>query len=221
MIKKLLPVILLLLVSASFVFAAPEGSTVTEGVSEAGSGTGVDTSSIEGGNVTYAAIESNQVTSLWAGFFGNVSGGLVLEDAASNSFYEWTITGWDGAVVYATSAAVTNWAGANIAPLANANAPAYIQGTGTDNFTNTFSTTGDFNSTSLNEASVPYVDTWQQGAGGALRTYALWSTADSAHIWAGLVDDDADSFKASGTVDYQILLPAQTTTTYSFYLELP
>ncbi|MCK5107271.1 MAG: hypothetical protein KAQ83_00935, partial [Nanoarchaeota archaeon] len=71
------------------------------------------------------------------------------------------------------------------------------------------------------EASVPYVDTWQQGAGGALRTYALWSTADSAHIWAGLVDDDADSFKASGTVDYQILLPAQTTTTYSFYLELP
>jgi hypothetical protein len=222
MIKKLLLPVLFLLLFAPFALAAPGGADVTNEQSESGTGTSVDTSSIEGGNVTYADVTSNQITGNWAGFFGNVSGGLVLEDASANSFYEWAIDNWDGAVVYAASGSVSDWTGGNIGPLSNVNAPAHIQSAGTDNFTNTFNETGDFNSTSLNEGSVPYVNTWQDGSRGTLQTYALYSTADSEQIWAGLVDDDSSSFKgATTTVDYQILVPAEGSTTYSFYLELP
>ena len=217
----LLIFVLSLIVYLPFAWGVPGGANVTEGVSETGTATVVDTSSTEGGNITYADVYSKQLTGNWAGFFGNVSGSIVLADASSNTFFQWTITNFDDSVVYAASGTISNWAGANIVPGNSSVAPAYIQGTGTDNFTNTFNESGDFNSSSLNEGLVPYVDTWQSGAAGNLRTFALYATAEAETIWAGLVDDDSASFGTATTVDYQILLPAQALTTYSFYLELP
>ena len=221
--KKLIiiPVILMLaIVSVSMVTAAPGGATnSTAGASSASTGTSSTDIDIEGGNVTFVNIVSNQATTNWAGFYGNVSGGLVLSDSSANSFFEWTITSWTGAVVYATNNTVSDWGSPVV--LVNANTPSYVNGAGTDNFTNTFNGTESFTSqggSGFNILNTPYATTI---GSGNFKTYALYSGAtDNANIWAGKVVDDGTSFKGD-TVDYQILLPADTTTSYYFYMELP
>lgn len=220
-IKFLLLTFAVFLLSFAMVLAAPSGATTTVGASETATGTSVTTVNADGGNVTYVDVDSTVITSRWAGFYGNVTGSLLLGDASANTFYQWTVADVTGAVVYAANGSVTDWTGGNIGPLANANAPTWVAGSSTDNFTNTFNTTGTFTSSSPSIGSVPVATTLNgSGVAGDLDTYALWSTADSVNIWAGAVVDDANGFN-NETVDYQILLPAQTGTTYSFYLELP
>lgn len=207
--------------SLAMASAAPGGANATAGASETGIGSSVTTVDAEGGNVTYVEIDSTVITSRWAGFYGNVSGSLLLGDATGNTYYQWTVSDMTGAVVYAANNSVTDWTGANIVPLTNSEAPEWVNGTNTDNFTGTFNANELFTSSSLSEAGTPYATTFNSsGVAGDLKTYALYSSADNVNIWAGKVVDDTDGFNGD-SADYQILLPAQTGTTYSFYLELP
>lgn len=206
----------------SMVVAAPVGGDATAGASTTGTSTTTTTVDIDGGNVTYVDVNSDVITSRWAGFFGNVSGSLLLSDSSANNFYQWTVSSMTGAVVYAANDTISDWtAGSNIVPLTNANAPSWIQGAATDNFTQTFAANEAFTSSTYNIAATPYTTTYNSsGVAGNLKTYALYANTEGANIWAGKVVDDTDGFDGT-SVDYQILLPAQTGTTYSFYMELP
>lgn len=220
--KIIMLMLAIIVLSFSMVAAAPSGGDATAGTSETGTSTSTTTVNIDGGNVTYVDVNSDVVTSRWAGFFGNVSGSLFLSDASANNFYQWSISSMTGAVVYAASGTVSDWAaGSSIVPLNNSNAPAYVNGVYTDNFTQTYAANEAFTSSTYNIAATPYATTYNSsGVAGNLKTYALYSITDAETIWAGKVVDDADGFDGT-TVDYQILLPAQTGTTYSFYMELP
>lgn len=219
--KLLLLAVAVFLLTFALASAAPGGASTSTGASETNAGTSVSTVNIEGGNVTYVDVNSDVVTGRWAGFFGNVSGSIILADTAGSNFYQWTVSNMTGAAVYAASASISDWSGANIVPLTESNTPAFLQTAATDNFNNTFAANEAFVSASLNEAATPYTTTYNSsGVAGNLKTYALYSTADTADIWAGLAVNDADGFNAA-TVDYQILVPAQSSTSYSFYLELP
>jgi len=214
--------ILILILAVSLVQAVPGGANVTGGVSSGVSGTTSTTTDIESGNVTYVDIYSQQVTGKWAGFYGNVSGAIILGDSANNMFYSWTVSNFDGAVVYAVNDTISNWGSSNIVSANNSVVPTHIVGSYADNFTVTFNDTEDFNSSSINKADIPFAKTWQNNTQGNLRTYALYGLSENANIWAGLVDDDSTSFRGVGfTVDYQILVPTEALTTYNFYLELP
>lgn len=212
--KIVLLMLVVLALSISLVAAAPEGGDTTVGTSGSGTTTEYTNVTIDGGDVTYVDVNSDVVTSKWAGFYGNLSGTLFLSDG-TNNFYEWSLSTLTGGVVYAANTTVTDWTGTTIAPMDNAGAPSFVNGAYTDNFTNTFTGSEAFVSASLNEASTPYATTL--GA-GAFKTYALKS--GSVGIWAGLVVENGTSF-TGGEADYQILLPAQTSTQYSFYVELP
>lgn len=220
--KIIMLMLAITVLSLSMVVAAPVGGSTTVGASTSGTSTASSTVSIDGGNVTYVDVNSNVVTSRWAGFYGNVSGSLFLADASSNNFYQWSISSMTGAVVYAADGTISDWAqGSSIVPLTNANAPTNVNGVYTDNFTQTYNANEAFTSSTYNIASTPYATTYNSsGVAGNLKTYALYSNTDAKTIWAGKVVDDANGFDGS-TVDYQILLPAQTGTTYSFYMELP
>ena len=223
MFKKNMWLVFLVLISLSIMplaSAAPTGGQVTAGASERGTESSSQTVNAEGGNVTYVDVTGTSITGRWAGFYGNVSGGIKLTDSSANSFFEWTVSNVSGAVVYATSAAVSDWTDANIVAATNAMMPSYVNGTYTDNFTNTFAASEAFTSASITEASTPYAATWQSGAQGTLKTYALHATAEGANIFAGKAQDDVAGFKGT-SVDYQIIVPAQSSVAYNFYLELP
>ncbi len=216
--KLAILMIAVFVLSFSMAVAAPSGASTTTGASTTGSATSSTQVSATGGNITYVNVSSNVITGRWAGFYGNVSGNLLLADASANNFYQWTVGSMDGAVVYAANTTISDW---TLSALDNAHAPSWVNGSVTDSFTNTFSATEEFNSSSLTVASTPYVTTYNStGVAGNLKTYALYATNDDANVWAGKVVDDANAFNGD-SVDYQILLPAQTGTTYNFYLELP
>jgi hypothetical protein len=225
--KKLVTagIFLIVLVSAlalfvSLALAAPTGGILVNGTTEHGTGTTSGTFTAQGGNVSQINVSGTMMTTKWAGFYGFISGGIQLADATSQVFYQWTITNFTNAVVYATNASVSNW---DIRAINESMAPIGIRTAASDDYNHTFTLSAAFQSSSIGPiAGTPYVTTFQNGAAGQLRTYGLITNDNAVNIWAGVAIQNTTSFKTGQRVDYQILVPARTTgTQYNFYLELP
>lgn len=217
-------VALVILLLVSFAYGAPGGADVSDGAQERANETTSGQVTTEGGNVTQVNITGTSLTGRWAGFYGEVSGGLYLGDSTGDAFYRWTVSDFTGAVVYASNGTISDWSSGNIKALDAQYLPSYVTGSATDNYTNTFNFSGSFNSSSLDIASVAYTQTWQNGAQTAtFQTYALSTNDNSTLIWAAIVDPDSTSFQGgTNTTDYQLLAPADGgTETYNFYMELP
>ncbi|RME31335.1 hypothetical protein D6789_03090 [Candidatus Woesearchaeota archaeon] len=178
------------------------------------------TETIEAGNVTNTNLTGNTITTRWAGFYGEVSGGILLGDSANNIFYQWTVSDPTGSYVFAANGTVSDWSSANIKEANVTDMASYLLESAGDNFTNTFTTRQWFNSTSLSINNTWTATTWQNGTQTTnFTTYALKTADNSTMIWAGSVVSNAVAFK-NETTDYQILAPADTTAqTYYFYLE--
>lgn len=219
-----------ILLIAPLALSAPTGASVTQvGAQERYQPT-EETVVTEGGNITSLNVTGEVVTSKWAGFWGNVSGAKVLADSSGNYFYKWTISDLTGALVYATTGAVSDWSCTNIVPL-YANDTLFGTYTflieGSDSFNYTF--------TSQESVSIPltcpaqnfnYTTTWQAGAQGtAFKTYAAKASTEGVFVWVAGVNPAQTSFKGGTvTADYQLLagVTSETgTTTFYFYLELP
>ena len=210
---------LMILTGIAIASGAPGGAETEVGGSERGDETTSGTADLTGGNVTAVNVTGQQNTGRWGGFFGNITGGIQLGDLNMGLFYEWTVTDFTDAYVYVANDSVSDW---GLAAATNANQPSYIQGSATDNWTNTFDTTDDFQSSSIALiANVPYTLTYNDAGTGTFRTYSLYSPGSNAYVYAGQAIDSVTGFDGS-TVDYQILAPADSgIVSYQFYLELP
>jgi len=60
------------------------------------------------GNVTELNLTAETITRHWAGFFGEISGKITLEDANGNIFYDWTVTNPQGEI-YAARTNSVDW----------------------------------------------------------------------------------------------------------------
>lgn len=211
---------LMILSGIAIASGAPGGASTEVGASERGAGTSSGTANLTGGNVTAVNVTGNQITGRWGGFYGNISGGIQLADSGSNLFYEWTVTDYTGAYVYVANDTVSDWA--SLQEATNANQPTYIQSAAADNWTNTFTASEAFSSSSLSVVGpVPYTDTFNDVGAGTFRTYSLYAPTENAYVYAGRAINDGTGFNAE-TVDYQILAPADSgIVSYQFYLELP
>ncbi len=204
--------------------AAPTTAEVNAGTPEAYSWSPTTTSvDIIGGNVSQVNVSSVQVTDKWVGFYGEVSGSIVLGDSTGHTFYQWTISDPSGAVVYATNGTVSDWSSLSALYADSGYLPDFLI-SGTDSFNNTFTSQEDFTSPTLSVSAVNYTTTWQGGAQGTdFKTYAMYADSGATLVWAGKVVADQTSFN-SGTADYQILAGVNqigATQTFYFYLELP
>ena len=198
------------------VYADPSGAAVTT-ISEETYTAAVGTEDVEGGNISSVNITGNQVTTRWAGFFGNISGGIILANAAGTSFYEWTISNVADAIVYAANESIASWA--TLGNATKTDMYGFLSLKATDNYTETFGSKGsdDFNG---NTISGYYTSTWNNTEQGTLKTYSLKADTTTL-VWAGVAQNNVEGFDGS-QVDYQILVPASATAlTYNFYLELP
>ncbi len=229
MIKKLLVLFAVLLLPMAF--SVPANATVSAGTSERyPEATTPGTVTAQAGNVTQVNVSSVQVTGKWVGFWGEVSGQIVLGDSSGNIFYQWTISDPTGAVVYVCNDTVSDWS--TLQPLyANSSVLPDFLITGTDSFNNTFKYQETFTSPSMTINNVNYTLTWQNGAEGSdFKTYALYANESATTgkiilVWAGLVNANKPSFKGGTiTADYQVLAGVNTEggqQTFYFYLELP
>ncbi len=206
---------------ASCTLAEPSGATLTPGASQTTVLPAAQSLNIQGGNVTYVDVRGGIITTRWGGFYGNVTGEARLGDGGGNYYYIWTVTDPTNAVVYVSTDSITNWDFTSFRPAAVGDMPGYLQVVATDNFSATFTQSEVFNSASLSIPVTLYTTTWQNGAQGTLKTYALYNAVDNAVVWAAKAQNNALSFQSGKTVDYQLLVPAQSAIPYNFYLELP
>lgn len=211
--------VLMILSGIAIASGAPGGASTTVGPTEQGTGTASTTQDLQGGNVTEVNVTGNQITGRWGGFYGSISGGIQLADSGSGLFYEWTVSDYTDAMVFVANSTVSDWA--SLAAATNANQPTYVQGVAADNWTNTFSTTEAFNSSSIGIADVPFTQTFDNTNTSTFKTYSLYAPTESAYVYAGKAINDATGFNGE-TVDYQVLAPADSgVVSYQFYLELP
>lgn len=103
--------IIIIILLGFFTFAIPEGpNSIESGPSERKTLTsGGSTQEAQAGNMTPLFLTSDTITKRWQGFYGNISGGILLDDANGNTLYSWGLTNPDGEV-YASNSTPVTWA---------------------------------------------------------------------------------------------------------------
>jgi hypothetical protein len=228
--------LLLAALIAGAISAVPEGAQVAIGARETRATPVPQNVTADAGNVTNVNITSNQQTEAWQGFYGEVNGSVVLEDASGDLFYSWNITNVSGEV-YASRDNAINFA--NINPNNNCSIDNPLTGFGrSDSVNNTYTfntsravTVGNvlINATTAC-ATYTYVNDSPQSAffHNIILTDDLNNnTAGNAaggntSVYVALIENNIAGFD-SATHDYQLLVPVNRTSgfsIYAFYAEL-
>ena len=224
---------------AAVIYAVPEGAQVQIGTKETRAASIPQNVTADGGNVTNVNITLLTQTDAWQGFYGEVNGSLVLDDASGDRFYSWNITNVSGEV-YASRSNNINFA--TIYPNNNCSIDNVLTGVGkSDSVNMTFSpafnravTVGNIViNASTACATYTYVNSSVQSAffhelilspdvnvnGTGSQNATL---GGNTSVFVTLIEPNIAGYDTA-THDYQLLVPVNRTSgfnTYSFYAEL-
>jgi len=222
--RKLLltTIVVMTLLFSAVAYAVPNGANVNVQGSETKSSDAASSHGAFGGNITEVNLDQNSQTLVWQGYFGEVSGALVLEDASGDVLYNWTATLAEGEV-YASQSNNVTWA--SIAAQNDCTTDESLTGTGNDRVNNTFtaSSNSEFlvGGTTIAANSACKTNTLANGAVTADFEEVLL-TDGSNTVYASIMENNVAGFDAA-THDFQMIVPEDndgTTTTYYFYMEL-
>ena len=235
--KRGLAFVLLLGVIVAFavqVLGDPSGATISNNVTENGPVTTPDGHTANRSTITTMVLTSTQQDPFWKAYVGNVSGLLSLDDAATNTIYDWalaTITG----EVYATRTSSADWSSVQCAQAATITAENTFhnmtQGQ-VDSINGTFNATGHAqfvtaSSTLLNDTCPSQAlfvsDTRQVANSSADFQEVLIEENGGSLVYTALINDGATGFDTL-SYDFQMIVAESnikaSPTTYYFYLEL-
>lgn len=230
-IAKLWILLVIGLISMVAVSAVPTGSdgTITP-ISSSRFGTqAAKSTTAYAGNVTEFNLNATSITQTWQGYFGNITGRIVLGNSANQSMYDWTLASPNGEI-YASRALLPTWSSIACANTANQTAEDVTLGsTGkADAVVNTFtaaSHTGFYVGsvqivTNTCNTTKPYVNT---GVSGAFEEVLL---SDGTNlVYTALLEQNVLGFDGR-THDFEMLVGEDghdgnvAPTTYYFFLEL-
>jgi hypothetical protein len=228
-------VFLLLLVglfSLYAVSAQPYGGNVTAGASSRfnESGFAPTIAYAQAGNVTQLSINGTAITTSWQGFYGNVTGTLILGDANGDQFYTWGNMSSPSGEVYASRSNSVTWATINCSTAANITVEETYLGQAAadpDSVTNTYTLTthpdffvGSANvsgcySTKANNA------TGEQGTG----FWQVLLNDETSTVYTTILDNTPETGFNNLPWDFQLLVGEngknnEVATPYYFYVEL-
>jgi hypothetical protein len=184
-----------------------------------------------GGNITWLRIDATQQTKRWQGFVGNMSGSLVLDDAANNTMYSWNLSNVTGEI-YASTNCSLDWN--LVSPQNDCSIDNYITGTGSDSASKTYTPSSNSNTyqilsmvinASSTCAAYPYVNSSAQSTFFENIILAAGANASTTNqtIYAATIDGATEPNGFNGEqFDYQMLVPANGTTgtVYCLYAEI-
>ena len=214
--------------AAVYVTAEPTGPTdVQEGTPERREAVGPHETEAQAGNVTELDIEAISVTNYWQGYYGNITGSIVLANANNDTLYNWTIATPQGQI-YASRNGTIEWTGVGCMLQADIDAEdAELGSTGkTDSVNNTFSSQThpafSVGTTNINLDSCRSTSVQGDGSGSVFYQVLLKESTDTT-IYTAIIDAETTGFDG-GTYDFQMLVGEDGTTagstTYYFYVEL-
>ena len=179
-----------------------------------------------GGNVTPLNLNGTSESTIWQGFFGEVNGGIILEDAAGTSMYDWNLVGASGEVLAARTL-ISDWSSINCTnqtEIYKEEARLNISNSSTDGINDTYLNTTHpsfevagrimtgCRSTLTDNSTDQKVVFWN----------VLLNTNTVTTIYTAIIDDGVIGFNGTAT-DFQLLVPVNTTTSqslYNIYVEL-
>jgi len=131
------------ILSITCVLALPSGpNTITVVSSGRYSTTGALNVSALAGNVTELNFNGNTITRTWQGYFGNITGKIILGDANNKTFYDWNLASAHGEIYATKVSSVPTWASIRCANITNVNTEDTTLGTNqttdVDSVNNTF-----------------------------------------------------------------------------------
>lgn len=179
----------------------------------------------EAGAVSQVDISQDTLTEKWAGFYGTVSGNLVLGDASGNNFYSWTANDFSSSKVIAVP-------GGSEAPstIGTVDSPNTFLGTGfdtgTDDAANTYNYTGTISLNGNTATDTALAKTYDQNGQAFFDTYLVENTNDGstdapAYIAQGV--SEQTGFDGETNVNYQMIVGVGEDSSeerFEFYLEL-
>lgn len=235
--KKIFGLLMILLLSATLVSAAPSGpSTVSPLGSSRFSPSVAANISAYAGNVTEVNFISSTITQSWQGYFGNITGNLVLGTVENKTLYDWTLNSPAGEIYATRTAATPTWTSircANLTELDSEETNLGInQAIDVDAVNKTFFNTTSFTtfyvgSVEINQSSQNCYATNlynETGAQSAFFSEVLLMESGNM-IYTALLEKDILGFD-NRTHDFQMIvgenghLGDTSTTPYYFYLEL-
>ena len=212
--------------------AQPYGGNVTAGESSRFNASIAPTMAYaQAGNVTQLSIDGTALTTSWQGFYGNVTGTLILGDANGNKFYTWGNLSSPSGEVYASRSNSVTWASIDCASIANITAEqTYLGQTAADpdSVTNTYTLTshpsflvgatnltGCYSTKAYNSSGVQGNGFWQ---------VLLDDKTNS--VYTTLLDNNPETGFNNKPWDFQLLVGEngkvgnEAATPYYFYVEL-
>jgi hypothetical protein len=184
------------------------------------------------GNVTALTISNIQSTRFWQGYYGNISGEIVLDDASNNTLYSWALATPSGEIYAVNHSLSVSWRNITCVNLTNTTGglddmawaskinrttiqSAYnLTDSDYENLTGTFNQTLDTNlviaaRTITAAASCPQLNTyvnnaWQQTS---FNEVLLYDNATSL-IFATILENNVDGFRDGGDDlhDFQLMV---------------
>ncbi len=241
--RRGLSIIILLLIILGIglaVRAIPEGAQVTIGAPQTRTPPTPGNVTAAGGNITEVNISVSSQTLAWQGFFGEVNGSIVLEDASGDLFFSWNITNISGEI-YASRDNAVNFA--LIAPNNNCSVDNILTGFDkSDSVNNTFTPNNNrfmqVGLVAINASTACATHTYVNSSPQSTFFNVIILTDDlNANTSTNLSDPDVGgnttvyatpidaNIEGFDTVqhDYQLLVPVNRTTeitVYFFYGEL-
>lgn len=181
------------------------------------------------GNVTELSLNATAVTKYWQGFYGNVTGEIILADASGNNFYNWNLTIPSGQVFASRSNAVT-WTTINCSNETQiSQEETYLGQTATDpdSVSNTFTLTShpSFMIGSTTIAGCYSTKAYDSSGGQAVDDFWQILLSDDTNIvYSTIIEDSAISGFNNLPWHFELLVGEkgtdEATTPYYFYVQI-
>jgi len=184
------------------------------------------------GNVTELSISAIAVTDVWQGYYGNITGTIVLDNANNKTMYAWQDMSPSGEIYAVRTSNSVNWAAvdcANSTHITSEEAALNIQPSEKDGIDETFNETvatdfyvGTKHITSCSHGQYLY----ENDAPASSNNFLELLLHDGTYmIYTALINQDKLGFDGA-THDFQLMVPEDghngdtSATLYYFYVEL-
>ncbi len=180
----------------------------------------------QGGNTTIITLDLSQESNIWQGFYGHVTGGILLSNADQESFYDWGVVDASGEVL-ATRQIISDWS--------NINCTNQIEIYLEEERLNIANKSSEGINDTYKNTTHPTIDISGRLISGCRSTLTHNSTGDKQVFWnvllnsgpdntvyTAIIDNDREGFNGT-QIDFQLLVPTNTTTgqnTYYIYTEI-
>jgi hypothetical protein len=180
------------------------------------------------GNTSQLNVAGDTISTHWAGFYGNISGNVTLQDSAGHVFYDWGQLGVPAGEVFASNTSAVNWTGigcANAAEITNIETSLGIAAADGDTLAKTYINTnhpafqvGGYSLSGCNSTNAFA----NAGRNAQLYYQVLLTDTGGNPVYTTMINTSATSFTGSN-FDFELLVgesDAAGTTPMYFYIEL-